>query len=120
MQTDQHKELERMLKLTPLEQTRAGRELMELGEVKGRVDGLHNAIRIVLQTRFPHTSREAMARSIAVLGYIDDVETVELLLQLATQTESFADFEQKVLEIVAKSALQKATNGKAPTKEETQ
>jgi len=128
-----YKELERMLKLTPLEQTRAGQELIELGEIKGReegreegriegrvegrVEGLHDAIRIVLLTRFPHTSRDSVTRLMAVLSYIHDVEAVELLLQLATQTDSFADFEQKVLATAAKSALQ---TGKASAKEEAQ
>lgn len=118
-----YKELERMLKLTPLEQTRAGQELMELGEIKGlekgRVEGLHDAIRIVLLTRFPYTTRQNVTRLMAVLSYIHDITTVEILLQLATQTDSFATFEQKVLESVAKSALQPPLNGKASTKEET-
>lgn len=119
-----YKELERMLKLTPLEQTHAGRELMELGEVKGRAEGhregLYNAIRIVLLTRFPHTSQEVITHLVAILGYVQDVETLEMLLQLATQTDSFEDFEQKVLEAAAKSALQPPVNGKASTKEETE
>jgi predicted transposase YdaD len=127
-----YKELERMLNLTPLEQTRAGRELIELGETKGReegreegrvegrVEGLHDAIRIVLLTRFPHTLQELMTRLMALLSYIHDIETVEMLLQLATQTDSFAIFEQKVLETVAKSALQKNVEDDAPAREETQ
>lgn len=117
-----------MLKLTPLEQTRAGQELMELGEIKGlekgrvegRVEGLHDAIRIVLVTRFPHATRQNVTRLMAVLSYIHDVATVEILLQLAMQTDSLAAFEQKVLEAAAKSALQPPVNGKASTKEETE
>jgi predicted transposase YdaD len=123
-----YKELERMLKLTPLEQTRAGQELMELGEIKGlekgrvegRVEGLHDAIRIVLLTRFPHAAQQNVTRLMAVLSYIHDITTVEILLQLAMQTDSLAAFEQKVLETAAKSALQAPTNGKALPKEETQ
>lgn len=131
-----YKELERMLKLTPLEQTRAGQELMELGEIKGlekgleeglekgrvegRVEGLHDAIRIVLLTRFPQTARQNVTRLMAVLSYIHDVATVEILLQLAMQTDALTAFEQKVLEAAAKSALQPPVNGKAPTKEEPQ
>lgn len=118
-----YKELERMLKLTPLEQTRAGRELMELGEVKGRAEGrkegLYNAIRIVLLTRFPYTSQEAITRLVAILGYVQDVETLELLLQLATQTDSFEDFEQKVLTTAVKSAVHHPVNGTSSAKEET-
>lgn len=126
-----YKELERMLKLTPLEQTRAGQELMELGEIKGiekgiekgrvegRMDGLYDAIRIVLLTRFPQARREILTRLMAVLSYIQDIATVEILLQLATQTDSFAAFEQKVLETVARSTLQKSEDEKASTKEET-
>jgi hypothetical protein len=56
----------------------------------------------------------------AVLSYIHDITTVEILLQLAMQTDSLAAFEQKVLETAAKSALQAPTNGKASPKEETQ
>jgi hypothetical protein len=56
----------------------------------------------------------------AVLSYIHDITTVEILLQLAMQTDSLAAFEQKVLETAAKSALQAPTNGKALPKEETQ
>ena len=129
-----YKELERMLKLTPLEQTRAGQELMELGEskglekgrvegrmegrVEGRMEGLHDAIRIVLLTRFSHTPHEVVTRLMAVLSYIHDIATVEILLQLATQTDSFAAYEQKVLETVAKSALQKSVDDKTVDKEE--
>lgn len=115
-----YKELERMLKLTPLEQTRADRELMELGEIKGRVDTLHNAIRIVLMTRFPHTSVEMITRLMHVLSYVHDVETLEMLLQLAAQIDSYAAFEQKVLATAAKSALQETSNGKSSGKEEAQ
>jgi len=110
-----YKELERMLKLTPLEQTRAGQELMELGEIKGREEGrvegrgegLHDAIRIVLATRFPDTSSDMMTRLMALLSYLYDFETVEMLLQLAAQIDSYAAFEQKVLETLARSALPK-------------
>ena len=56
----------------------------------------------------------------AVLSYIHDVAAVEILLQLAMQTDSLAAFEQKVLETAAKSALQAPVNGKASSKEETQ
>lgn len=119
-----YKELERMLKLTPLEQTRAGRELMELGKVEGRAEGrkegLYNAIRIVLLTRFPHTSQEVITRLVAILGYVQDVETLELLLQLATQTDAFEDFEQKVLATAVKSAIHPPVNGASATKEEPQ
>ena len=123
-----------MLKLTPLEQTRAGQELMELGEskglekgfekgrvegrVEGRMEGLHDAIRIVLLTRFAHTPHEVVTRLMAILTYIHDIATVEILLQLATQTDSFAAFEQKVLETVAKSTLQKSVDDKAVDKTE--
>ena len=110
--------------IKPLEQTRAGQELMDLGEIKGlekgRVEGLHDAIRIVLLTRFPQVARQNVTRLMALLSYIHDITTVEILLQLAMQTDSLAAFEQKVLETAAKSALQAPVNGKASSKEETQ
>lgn len=118
-----YKELERML-IKPLEQTRAGQELMDLGEIKGlekgRGEGLHDAIRIVLLTRFPQVARQNVTRLMALLSYIHDVATVEILLQLAMQIDSLAAFEQKVLEAAAKSALHPPVNGKASTKEETE
>lgn len=118
-----YKELERMLNLTLLEQTRASRELMELGKVEGRAEGrkegLYNAIRIVLLTRFPYTSQEVITRLVAILGYVQDIETLELLLQLATQTDSFEDFEQKVLATAVRSAVHSPVNGASSAKEET-
>jgi len=118
-----YKELERML-IKPLEQTRAGQELMDLGEIKGlekgRVEGLHDAIRIVLLTRFPQVARQNVTRLMALLSYIHDITTVEILLQLAMQIDSLAAFEQKVLVAAAKSALHPPVNGKASTKEETE
>lgn len=117
-----------MLPLTPLEQTRAGRELIELGEIKGReeglvkgqTDGLHDAIQIVLLTRFPQTSQEMSTRLMAVLSYVHDITTVEILLRLAAQVDSYAAFKQKVLAAVAKSALQESTHGNLSPREESQ
>lgn len=68
--------------------------------------------RIVPMTRFPQPSEEMITRLMHVLSYVHDVETLEMLLQLGAQVDSYATFEQKVLVTAAKSALQ------VPIKEE--
>jgi predicted transposase YdaD len=101
-----YKEVEAMLKLTPLEQTRAGQELIQLGieegRQEGRQEGLREGILAVLSVRFAEIPETQLSGVSALLEHITDEETIEILLNLAKQVESFAAFEQKVAELAQK------------------
>jgi predicted transposase YdaD len=107
-----YKEVETMLKLTPLEQTRAGQELIQLGieegRQEGRQEGLREGILAVLSVRFPETSEAQMNGLGPLLESITDEETMEILLNLAKQIETFAAFEQKVAELAPKAGKEQS------------
>jgi predicted transposase YdaD len=106
-----YKEVETMLKLTPLEQIRAGQGLIQLGIEEGRQDGrqegrqegLREGILAVLSVRFAEVDESATKSVSALLEQISDEESMEILLNLAKRIESFAAFEQKVAELAQKA-----------------
>ncbi len=113
-----YKEIENMLKLTPIEETRAGKELIQLGIVQGREvgreegreegleigreEGLRAGIQAVLSIRFQPISTERMEQLLKLLIQIHDDETVAMLLGLSQKVESLELFEQKVAELIAR------------------
>ncbi len=105
-------EVEAMLKLTPIEETRAGKELIQLGLErglergleegleKGHLVGLQAGIQAVLAVRFPHITSTRMGRVLKLVERIKDDETVAMLLGLSQKIESLDLFENKVSELV--------------------
>lgn len=103
-----------MLKLTPIEETRAGKELIQIGIVQGREvgreegreigreEGLRAGIQAVLSIRFQPISTERMEQLLKLLIQIHDDETVAMLLGLSQKVESLELFEQKVAELIAR------------------
>lgn len=90
-----------MLKLMPIEQTRADQELIELGHQEGRQEDLREGIMAVLSVRFLTLSTNQQTHIAELLNQIHDEETIELLRNLAQQIELPALFEQKVAELAA-------------------
>ena len=107
-----------MLKLTPIEETRAGKELIQIGIVQGREvgreegreegreigreEGLRAGIQAVLSIRFQPISTERMEQLLKLLIQIHDDESVAMLLGLSQKVESLELFEQKVAELIAR------------------
>lgn len=102
-----YKEIETMLKLTPLEETRAGKELIKIGldqgREEGREEGLRAGVQAVLTIRFqPATAR--MEQIIGLLTQIHDDETIAMLLGLSQTVESLDLFEKRVRELAARKS----------------
>ena len=103
-----------MLTLTPLEETRAFRELREEGYRDGLITGmkegikegrqegrqegikagLRDGIRTILSVRFGEIPQPILG----LVNRIDGIETLEALLQETAQVPSLADFQQRLLE----------------------
>jgi len=81
------KEIDRMLGLTPLEQTVAGKELIELGEQKGRQKSKRESIIHLLTARFGAVSPSIQAQ-------IHAVTEIARLHQLFSDALTFTSFEQ--------------------------
>lgn len=101
-----------MLKLTPIEETRAGKELIQLGLERGREQGLEQGleqgrlvglqagIQAVLAVRFPAVTATRLDRVLELLKHLQDDETVAMLLGLSQKVESLDLFENKISELV--------------------
>ena len=76
-----------MLGLTPLEETVAGKELIELGEQKGRKKGKQESIMQLLTARFGPVSPSIRAR-------IDAISEIAVLDQLFSDALTFTSIEQ--------------------------
>ncbi|MCX6048578.1 MAG: DUF2887 domain-containing protein [Chloroflexi bacterium] len=111
-----YKEIEAMLKLTPLEETRAGQELIQLGREEGREvgreegrevgreEGLREGISVVLEGRFEDIAADLLIRIATQMKQIHDHETLEVLLKLAARIASPSAFEQRITDMLTRAA----------------
>ena len=97
-------EIDRMLKLTPFEETRAGKQYIEEGLRKGLEQGLEQGLQVaqrarredalmVLQLRFSQVDERITQR----IEQIDSLEQLKTLFEQALTTESLEQFEQLLL-----------------------
>lgn len=84
------KEIEQMLKLTPIEETAAGKDWIERGKQEGMRETMRSNIVDVLETRFGIVTEELQTR----VESTDDLAHLRLLLRQAVTVESLADFER--------------------------
>ena len=98
-----YEEIFKMLQLTPLEDTRAYRELTQIGRKEGReegrLDGLQMGIRAVLHRRFPHATTEELVTALTLAGGVKDEAMLQVLLEEATDTDSLVEFQQQAREM---------------------
>jgi predicted transposase YdaD len=89
-------EINRMLQLIPLEETRAGRELiaegLELGLEQGLEQGLKNSLLDLLRIRFEHVPASLEVR----ISAINNPAELRELFQKAAVADSLASFEQAI------------------------
>ncbi len=113
-----YEEIAKMLQLAPIEDTRAYRELTQIGRnegreegrEEGRQEGVRKGIRAVLHLRFPSATIDELATAMATVNSIKDESLLEVLLDQAAVTESLATFQQQTLDAQrALAALRRQT-----------
>jgi predicted transposase YdaD len=103
-----YKEIETMLNLTPLKETRAAKELMEEGRQEGQREGQRegqmigqrNAIGTFLRIRFPESTLRVYDEVMNDLKRVKDEKVLGELTALAARVDSLSQFAQELTEIL--------------------